>query len=112
MIETTKDRFEDVRNGEYGHPFRDGPTGVNEGIGPVENALAFAAAAGTALVARELLKGGWRTAMGSEPPKNPASRKVDWRDAMLWGVVSGAIVGAARIASRRATSSAYSRFRT
>jgi len=111
MIETLRDRYEDVRNGEYGSPFRDKPDGANAGVGPMENVLAFAVAAGTALVAREVLKGGWRAALGTEPPKNPASHQVDWRNAMLWGVMSGAIVGAARIASRRATSSAYSRFR-
>lgn len=112
MIETLRDSYEDVRNGEYDNPFYDDPDGVNEGVGPLENVLTFAVAAGTALVAREVLKGGWRAALGSEPPKNPASHQVDWRDAMLWGVMSGAIVGAARIASRRATSSAYNRLRS
>lgn len=112
MIETLRDRYEDVRNGEFSSSFRDEPNGVNDGISAAENVLAFAVATGTALLARELLKGGWRATVGTEPPKNPSSRQVDWRDAMLWGVMSGAIVGAARIASRRATSSAYSRLRS
>ncbi|TWU46817.1 DUF4235 domain-containing protein [Rubripirellula reticaptiva] len=111
MIEELSDRYADIRNGRYDSPLRDEPNGTNDGVAPMENMLAFAVAAGTALVARELLKGGWRAALGSEPPRNPASHEVDWRDAMLWGVMSGAIVGAARIASRRATSSAYNRFR-
>lgn len=87
------------------------PDGENPGIGPAESAVAMAAAIGAAFVTRRLLQGGWRATFDRPPPKNPASREVDWGDALLWGAVSGAIVGVARIASRRAASSAYHGFR-
>ena len=111
MIEELKDRYDDVQTGVRGYVMRDEPDGKNAGIGHVENLLAFAVAAGAGLVAREALQGSWRAALDREPPKNPASHQVDWKDALLWGALSGAIVGVARIASRRATSSAYNRLR-
>lgn len=79
----------------------------NAGIEPAENALAFAVALGVTFLARNAVQAGWRKTMNSDPPKNPASHEVDWRDALLWGAVSGAVVGVARIASRRASSSVY-----
>lgn len=82
----------------------------NAGVAPAENALAFAAAVGMGLLARNALKAGWRVAADSEPPQNPASYEVSWREALLWGALSGAVVGVARIASRRASSTAYRSF--
>jgi len=88
------------------------PDKRNEGIEPAENAIAFAVAIGMTFVARQALQAGWRTALDRDPPKNPASHEVDWKDAILWGAVSGAVVGIARIASRRASSSAYQAFKS
>ena len=88
------------------------PDGRNPGITPVENAVAFAAALGCTFVARNLIQSGWRATLNREPPKNPTSHEVDWGDALLWGAVSGAVVGVARIASRRASSSAYRAIRS
>ncbi len=76
-----------------------------------EQLLTFAAAAGAAVLARHLLRAGWRTTLHREPPKNPASSSVDWQDALLWGAVSGALVGVTRIVSRRASTAAYKRMR-
>lgn len=90
----------------------DRPDERNAGIEPAENALAFAVAIGATFVARNAIQAGWRTAFDRDPPKNPASREVDWRDALLWGAISGAVVGVARIISRRASSSAYRALRS
>ncbi len=112
MIDELKHKYDDVRSG-VGHVVRhDQPDERNAGIGRVENLIAFAVAAGAGLVAREALQGGWRAALDRDPPKNPASHEVDWKDALLWGAMSGALVGVARIASRRATSSAYNKLRS
>ncbi len=102
MIEQLKERADEM--------FGDQPNGVNAGIEPAENALAFVVALGATFLARNALQAGWRTALNSEPPKNPASHEVNWRDALIWGAVSGAVVGAVRIASRRASSGAYRNF--
>ncbi|WP_404307923.1 DUF4235 domain-containing protein [Neorhodopirellula lusitana] len=85
----------------------DEPNGRNAGVGNTENVVAYAVALGATLLARNALQAGWRTTMNREPPKNPASHEVAWRDALLWGAVSGAVVGIARIASRRGSSSVY-----
>ncbi|MDA8746073.1 DUF4235 domain-containing protein [Rubripirellula amarantea] len=99
MIETIREKASEFVSNE--------PNGRNAGIEPTENLIAFAVAIGATFVARELLQAGWRTTMNSEPPKNPASHEVVWRDALLWGAISGAVVGVARIASRRGSSSVY-----
>ncbi len=86
------------------------PDTRNAGIGVTESAIAFAAALGATFVARELIDAAWRTTLDRDPPKNPASREVDWKEAMLWGAASGALVGIARIASRRVSTLAVRKF--
>lgn len=80
-------------------------------IGHTESLLTVGAAIAGGVLARQILNTGWKAARGEEPPENPASREVDWKDALLWGAVSGAFVGAMRILSRRTASSAYRHFR-
>ncbi|QDT04701.1 hypothetical protein K227x_30950 [Rubripirellula lacrimiformis] len=86
------------------------PDGRNAGVGKTENLCAFGAAIAATFVARNALQAGWRATLNREPPKNPASREVDWNDALLWGLASGALVGIVRIAARRASSDAYHRY--
>lgn len=88
------------------------PDDSNAGIEPMENALAFAAAIGATFLARQALQATWKTTLNRTPPKNPASPEVDWKDALLWGAVSGALVGVVRIASRRGSSAAYQSLRS
>ena len=99
MIEQLKGKFTELA--------ADDPDERNAGIEPAESALAFAVALGVTFLARNAVQAGWRKTMNSDPPKNAASHEVNWRDALLWGAVSGAVVGVARIASRRASSSVY-----
>ncbi|MGB7327330.1 MAG: DUF4235 domain-containing protein [Rubripirellula sp.] len=109
MIDQIQERFNDLRDSAEEH-FDSEPDERNVGIGQTENLLAFAAAMGATFIARNALQAGWRTTLDRDPPKNPASPEVDWKDALLWGAVSGALVGVVRIASRRASSSAYNNF--
>ncbi|QDV45579.1 hypothetical protein Enr13x_54580 [Stieleria neptunia] len=109
MIDQMQDKLSDLRETATNR-FGDEPNERNVGIGKTENLLAYAAAIGATLVARNALQAGWRTTLDRDPPKNPASSEVDWKDALLWGAVSGALVGIVRIASRRASSSAYNRY--
>ncbi|WP_231617707.1 DUF4235 domain-containing protein [Novipirellula aureliae] len=92
--------------------FSNEPDERNEGIGKRENMLAFGAAIAATFLARNALQASWRTTLDRDPPKNPASPEVDWKDALLWGALSGAVVGMARIASRRTSSAAYNHFRS
>lgn len=102
MIETMRDKANEYISRE--------PDGRNAGVSPAENAMAFAVALGATFLVRNALQAGWRSTMNREPPKNPVSPEVDWGDALLWGAVSGAVVGIARIASRRGSSSVYRSF--
>ncbi|MDX1420833.1 MAG: DUF4235 domain-containing protein [Rubricoccaceae bacterium] len=64
-------------------------------------AVTFAAAAGAAFATRFVLKHGWRTATGKEPPANPASADTAWSEALTWTVASSLVVGVARLVAKR-----------
>jgi len=80
---------------------------TNTGITSTEALIGFAAAMGITLLTRKLLEEGWEQVLDKAPPKNPSSHEVAWREAIAWGVLSGALVGVARIASRRAATGIY-----
>lgn len=86
---------------------------LNEELLTTETAWAaagfFAAVLGAA-IGRKLLKEGWRKASGKEPPINPGLEETTWIDAIAWGVVSGALIGVVRAASRHGASSARRRW--
>ena len=110
MLDALRERVQEYRSGAGSDSGGDLPESLNErnhGISQTENAVAFAAAIAATFLARNALQLCWRKTLDREPPKNPASYDVAWKEALLWGAVSGAIVGVARIASRRASSSAY-----
>ena len=65
------------------------------------NALAGAAAA---YVARKLITFGWTKLTGKEPPEHPEDPQVALREALIWGVLLGATVSAAKMLAIRATS--------
>jgi hypothetical protein len=73
----------------------------------VWNGVATAAAVGAAAVSKSLVERTWRAAFGSEPPGNPAHQDVSWRDALLWAVVTGAVVGLVRLVAQRAAAGAW-----
>lgn len=110
MIDTLQEKLEALQESaqeKFGHE----PDGRNSGIGKTENMMAFGAAIAATILARNALQASWKFALDREPPKNPTSSEVDWRDALLWGAISGACVGMVRIASRRASSSVYRSWR-
>lgn len=71
--------------------FASEPDERKPGIGKTEDLLAFAAAVGVTLMARNALQAGWRATLDRDPPKNPASPAADWNDALLWGAVSAVV---------------------
>lgn len=65
--------------------------------------FSLGAALGGATIAKKGLNSGWRAATGKNPPANPADPDVDMREAIAFAVLSGALIGVARmVAARRA----------
>lgn len=69
------------------------------------------ASAGSAVVAavitRAAAQSGWKAALESDPPKNPADVETSWPQALAWGVGSGMIVGVARVLAERAAAGGW-----
>jgi hypothetical protein len=73
----------------------------------VWNGVAGAAAVAAVTASKPLIERGWRAAFGSEPPGNPAHQDVAWRDAILWAVITGAVVGLVRLVAQRLAAGAW-----
>lgn len=76
-----------------------------------ESLLTTGAALAAAVGARHVCKTLWRRWRGGDPPTNPALRGVTWKDALLWGVVVGGLVGVSKVASRRGSTALQQRWR-
>ncbi|GAA0309880.1 DUF4235 domain-containing protein [Kineococcus aurantiacus] len=63
-------------------------------VGPGAGILATA-------VASRVTKKIWVTATGSPPPDNPEDPDVAWREAVVWALASGAIIGLTRLVVER-----------
>ncbi len=64
-------------------------------------ALAMVASVGAAVAARNATAAVWRNRTGHEPPTNPADPATGWGEAVAWTLVTGALVGVARLVARR-----------
>lgn len=69
-----------------------------------------AGALAAAIIASRLFDEGWRHFDG-EPPRNPEVPDVSWKRALLWGALTGTVVGMARVGGRRVASGAATRIR-
>lgn len=55
------------------------------------------------IAARKVMTKGWKMTTGTAPPANPAAPGTQWTEAVAFAVVSGAVMGVARmIATRKA----------
>jgi hypothetical protein len=63
------------------------------------------AGAVAAFVARKLLFFGWKQVTGKEPPEHPEDPQVALTEAIVWGVLLGAVVSTARMLATRAATS-------
>lgn len=61
------------------------------------------AAVVAAIATRKILSSGWEAATGHEPPENPADPSTEWKEAVAWGMLTGATIGVARMLARRET---------
>ena len=60
-----------------------------------------------AYAARKALQLAWKTTTGKQPPANPEHPEVTWAEAVGWAVVSGAVIGVARMAAQRKVASSW-----
>ena len=71
--------------------------------------MAAVAAMLGALVARKGLAFAWRAATGKEPPANPEHPAVTWPEATAWALVSGAVMGFARMVAQKKVAATWHR---
>ena len=62
-----------------------------------------------AAVAERGAKTAWVAVTGKEPPDTPEDPDIDWREAIGWAVLSGVLIGVARLAAQRAAANYYRR---
>jgi Protein of unknown function (DUF4235) len=86
-------------NGDDGHHSDGGKAGYK--------AMASLAAVVAAMLARKSLAVAWKTATGKAPPANPEHPGVGWTEAVSWAVVSGAVVGLARLLAQKKVAARY-----
>ncbi len=64
---------------------------------------------GAAALTKKALNTSWKAATGKTPPANPADPDVDLREAVAFAVVSGALIGVARMAAARRAAGYYTK---
>jgi len=62
-----------------------------------------------AAMTKKALNTSWKAATGKTPPANPADPDVDVKEAVAWAVVSGALIGLARMAAARRAAGYYTK---
>ena len=62
-----------------------------------------------AAAAQKGLAAVWRLATGDDPPTIPEDPDTDWQEAVAWAVISGAVIGVARLAATRRAAHYYMR---
>ena len=67
------------------------------------------AALGAATLMRKTLERVWMSTTGKEAPINPESKETSWGEAVAWAMVSGALLGVARLVAHRGAVTAISR---
>jgi Protein of unknown function (DUF4235) len=75
----------------------------------VWNAVATGAAVSAVAASKPAIAQVWRMAFGSEPPGNPAHPDVSWREAILWAVLAGALIGLVRLLAQRGAAGVWHR---
>ena len=73
--------------------------------------VSTAAAAAAGFVVRNGIEMGWKFTRGEDPPKNPASYDVAWRDAIAWTITVGVCMGLGRLVAERGAASAWKAYK-
>lgn len=82
-------------------------TGDNGKVG--YKVMALVATFVGAMVARKSLTLAWKATTGKEPPANPEHPAVTWAEALSWAVISGAVVGVARLVAQKKVAATWHR---
>lgn len=61
------------------------------------------------MAARKAITSGWQLATGKPPPANPEHPDTTWAEAVGWALLSGAVVGTARMLATRKAAEYYRR---
>lgn len=69
--------------------------------------LGTGAAVLSAAVAERGITAAWRAATGTEPPVNPENPDTRWAEAIGWALLSGAVIGLARLVATRKAAEYY-----
>jgi hypothetical protein len=69
------------------------------------------AAIGATVAFKPVIERVWARARGSAPPGNPADPDTAWREAITWSLVSGAVIGVARLFAQRGAAEVWRRRR-
>ena len=67
------------------------------------------AALAAGVLAERGVKAGWKLATGNEPPTIPEDPDTNWTEAVSWALLSGAVVGLARLLATRRAAEYYRR---
>ncbi len=59
------------------------------------------------IVARKLTDGTWKFTTGNESPSNPEDPDVEWKEAVAFALLSGAVVGLTRMVASRQAAAIY-----
>lgn len=62
-----------------------------------------------ATAAHKGLVAAWRLATGDDPPTIPEDPETSWPEAVAWAIVSGAVIGVARLVATRHAAQYYLR---
>jgi hypothetical protein len=71
--------------------------------------LGTAAALLAGEAAHKGLSAAWKLATGDDPPTIPEDPETSWREAIAWAVLSGAVMGLARLVATRRAAHYYMR---
>jgi hypothetical protein len=69
--------------------------------------VAMGAAALAGMAMRKALNQGWRMVQEEEPPENPVSRHVSWRQALAWTVATSVAVSVVQLVAQRAAAAGW-----
>ena len=69
--------------------------------GAMNGLLVSGAAVAGSLLTKRLIGYLWKTAMKSDPPKNPADRNVSWKEAVIWSLLTGVVASMVKLLVRR-----------
>lgn len=59
------------------------------------------------VAAQKGLEAAWRAATGTAPPTIPEDPDTDWSEAVAWAVLSGVVIGVARLVAVRRAATYY-----